>query len=465
MKNLLLTCCSLLAASCGLENFASNVAHQEDARPASAIQGKLPWPDGTTVKFSVSDADGNAVTPFQTSYLKGAYDVRLPSGKYAFLIVSAQAGDVALQALVPSIGEEVTLKDVDMDAKSTAEALIFVARLTHDKLKAAQLTPGAYSGNGVTTGTRAIIRRTLDQPGDQQTLVRMIQRVAAVAHLEVSSDPGAFLIPAYDGDWKVKSRAVDPGWLVRQQLDYTGDGKVDHDTVAFDETLALAASPKSFDPRGCPDPANVRVVFSADFTGRGKDGNGNTPDRFKWAVDKPGKSMFFVGWVHRDSPFNDPAANNRLGGSVPNTIPMHDDGTNGDEVAGDGIWTFVVDLPRNLRVGYKYTWGTRGAVWTGSEEWPGNSRILEVVDVNGDALVYRHDVFADEATNKDRANQFAGAANTTGAITWTTDLHGCGPESHEQPFDYTDADASRCTQGTWLEPKAVGPLTVACPIP
>ena len=130
-------------------------------------------------------------------------------------------------------------------------------------------------------------------------------------------------------------------------------------------------------------------------------------------------------------------------------------------MAGDNIWTITFDLPRGspgnyLRMGYKYTWGTRGAQWSGSEEWPGNSRILEVVDLNGDNIVYKRDVFSDEATNKDNSNL---NLNGNGAINWTTDLHGCGfAEVHEQPFDA----ANTCKCGDWHTPKSVGPINVAC---
>ena len=34
-----------------------------------------------------------------------------------------------------------------------------------------------------------------------------------------------------------------------------------------------------------------------DFTQGTLDGNGAPVNRFKWAVDKPGKKMFFVGWA------------------------------------------------------------------------------------------------------------------------------------------------------------------------
>jgi hypothetical protein len=178
--------------------------------------------------------------------------------------------------------------------------------------------------------------------------------------------------------------------------------------------------------------------------------------------------MFFVGWVHLDSQVQDPAINNMLGASTPNTIPMYDDGTNGDEKAGDNLWTVTFDVPRTpgklLRIGYKYTWGTRGAVWTGSEEWPGNSRILEVVDDNNppDNIVWRRDVFGDEATNKDRSN-----LNQLGhgVVTWTTDLHGCGtPESHENKYDNSAAANAhnQCACLPLPTPKAVGPINRAC---
>lgn len=449
-------------AACGLENAFSAAPHSDFARPASAVRGQLPWTGVKPSLITATDGDGNPLTPFQVTVSGNTYDLRLPSTKYGFVIVAAQKGDAQVLGLVPGIGEE-TAVQLDLDARSSLEVLIFRSRLTHDGLAAKQLTPSAYAGNGTTTGTRLLVQRTLSQDANAQALLQMAQRLFAKANPDVSGDPGFFRLPEYDSTWVVKTRAVDPSWIARNQVDYTGDGKVDNDSVVFDQTLATVAGTPSLDPSGCADPNNVRVVFASDFAGNGKDGNGNTANRFKWATDKPGKSMFFVGWVHKDSPFPDPDANNRLGGSVPNSIPMYDDGTNGDEVGGDGVWSVTIDLPRNLRIGYKYTWGTRGAVWTGSEEWPGNSRLLEIVDVNGDNIVYRRDVFGDEATSKDNANQFNGPANTSGSITWTTDLHGCGPESHEQPV--FDADASQCKKGAWFTPKAVGPLKVACAVP
>jgi len=108
----------------------------------------------------------------------------------------------------------------------------------------------------------------------------------------------------------------------------------------------------------------------------------------------------------------------------------------GLKASSDWQLSAAVNGPNNgqvFRIGYKFTWGTRGALWGGSEEWPGNSRILEVVDVNGDGFVYRHESFGDEATNKDNANLNPAAHGTIG---WTTDLHGCGPEARENSYDF-----------------------------
>jgi hypothetical protein len=218
-------------------------------------------------------------------------------------------------------------------------------------------------------------------------------------------------------------------------------------------------------PAGCPDPERIRLVFEVDFNEGSKDANGNTINRFKWAKDKPGKSMFIVGWVYTSaglepSDIIDPALEQRLGGATPNVVQMYDDGTNGDRVAGDNVWSIFFDVPRStppdriLRLGYKYTWGTSGAPWTGSEEWPGNSRILEVVDDNGDDFVYRRDVFGDEASNKDKSN--AGRSST---IDWDTgDARGCGFLTHEN-HDY-DTAAGMCLP--LPTPDWLGPLTVTC---
>lgn len=448
-------------AGCGMENLLSNVAHDAWPRPASVIEGAYALPGASISQVSVLDGDGNAVEPFAASMSGTAYELRLPSAPWSFLRTRARSGNLELRALVPSIARESTTGGVDLDARGVTEALIVEAALSAKGLRFKQLTPAAYVGDGVTNGTRTVIRAAFDDPATNpaQELLGMVVRILA-RHDPASGvlDPDFFGVPVLDAAFTVTTSPLGSAWLARSPLDYDGDLVAESTTADFDAKLGEVAA--LYDPEGCPDPDRVRVVFTADFTSGTQDGNCAAVNRFKWAVDKPGKQMFFVGWVHVDSAIQDPLVNAALGAGVPNTVPMFDDATNADEVAGDGIWTVAFDVPKGIRVGYKYTWGTPGAPWTGSEEWPGNSRLLEVVDVNGDDLVYRRDVFGDEATNKDRMNLFNGLPGNV--IDWTTDLHACGPEVHEQRFTPHVA----CLCGTaWSTPDSVGPLTVACTAP
>ena len=439
-------------SGCGFENFG-NLGRSEYERPASAIAGPIAWDDsGLKTQYGATDGEAN-LTPFLINGTKDSYEIRLPSSKYSMIEVTARAGNALLRSLVPSIGEESKVEQ-PLDARAMTEALIVEARLSAEGTKLKTITPSAY------LGTRNLIYADFDNPGPTQELLHMVEAFFTRIDPAIGSiSPDFFDVPVYNPDYTVKNRAVDPGSLSRAPFDYTGDGVADSDTDAFDQKLGQVA--QLYRPEGCPDPNNVRLVFTVDFNTTAKNGNCATVDRFKWATDKPGKSMFFVGWVHETSPLQDPAVNSLLGASTPNQIPMYDDGTNGDATAGDNVWTVTFVIPRGdpasgkvFRIGYKFTWGTRGAVWTGSEEWPGNSRWLEVVDVNGDGFVFRHESWADEASNKNASNLNVNGLNT---IDWTTDLHGCGPEARENSYDFAQC---KCT--TIQTPKGVGPINVAC---
>lgn len=54
-----------------------------------------------------------------------------------------------------------------------------------------------------------------------------------------------------------------------------------------------------------------------------------------------------------------------LGDFVPNRIAMHDDGTGGDEHAGDRIWSYRAMLPAGARVRYVYTNSGATGQWEG----------------------------------------------------------------------------------------------------
>lgn len=69
-----------------------------------------------------------------------------------------------------------------------------------------------------------------------------------------------------------------------------------------------------------------------------------------------------------------------LGEWVPNKVRMYDDGTHGDEVAGDGIWCISIDLPMNAEIHYKYTCGGIEGQWEPGDERVGRHRTIVVHD-------------------------------------------------------------------------------------
>jgi len=54
-----------------------------------------------------------------------------------------------------------------------------------------------------------------------------------------------------------------------------------------------------------------------------------------------------------------------LGDFSPNTIAMHDDGLNGDERAGDGVWSYRAMIPAGTHVRYVYTNSGAPGQWEG----------------------------------------------------------------------------------------------------
>ena len=73
---------------------------------------------------------------------------------------------------------------------------------------------------------------------------------------------------------------------------------------------------------------------------------------FEGAYSVP-QAMYIVG--------NHPS----LGNLVPNTAVMHDDGTAGDEHAGDHVWSYQATLPVGARLKYVYTNSGRQGQWEG----------------------------------------------------------------------------------------------------
>ncbi len=269
---------------------------------------------------------------------------------------------------------------------------------------------------------------------------------------------------------------VDPDFLKAFAPDVT--------PLGFAEALLAAEASVRQSVQICYATDRMRVVFLADLRPGALDGNCAAVDPFKWAADAPGKAVYFTGGVHKTTPVcgrdgtppacltlaQVDAANQTLGNWVPNVIPMYDDGTHGDAVRDDRVFTVVLDLPwfdpalsadgRGVRIGYKYTYGLQGQGWTQTEEWPGNQRLLEIADVNGDHLVVRMDAFGDEATNKDKANLLKPSKGGCGTNFWENEVRaGCGHDTRERMVD-TDGD---CLPDAWPRSHTASPILVDCP--
>ena len=87
-----------------------------------------------------------------------------------------------------------------------------------------------------------------------------------------------------------------------------------------------------------------------------------------------------------------------LGAWKPNAVAMRDDGKDGDERAGDGIWTFRVMLPAGTRVAYKYTNSGTPGQWTPGDEFAQRNRTA-VIDESSHSCIIR-DTFGQYATMK-----------------------------------------------------------------
>jgi hypothetical protein len=82
---------------------------------------------------------------------------------------------------------------------------------------------------------------------------------------------------------------------------------------------------------------------------------------------------------------------------VPNKVALRDDGQEGDEKAGDNVWTIVLPFSKGTSLKYKYTIGlpANEGQWGGTEEFPLTERGLEVTKDPSKKKVKVADVFAD----------------------------------------------------------------------
>lgn len=451
---------------------------------------------GATVRF-LGPAGGALPEQDTATDADGAFSAQFPAGStFTNTIVSVSDATRAFWGVVPEVPRKETVYDADiivtlgtglpeggeaaavafmddLGVESTVATLMLLAKVRFSEPPSTLATVSPSAVVGALDELAALV-----SSGDSRVvaLSEMVERLLT---------DGATTRPPLrpfvaDGGSYLDFAALSPG------LDYSGDGSPDTSVAAFDSALRAAVA--AFDFNVCYAPDRIRVVLMVDFNEGGVDRNCSTINRWKWTKDEAGKQMFITGSLHESTPNcdRDPApclesavfdaASQQLGNWTPNITPMFDDGTNGDEVAGDNVWTLSLEMPwfdagapENpwVRISYKYTWGTAGALWTGSEEWPGNQRILELRDINGDRMIVRRDLYGDETTNKDKSNLLAPAKGGCGTVLWESELNpppegrreNCVDDTLENMID-TDGD---CVLDSYPSPGTATPITIPCP--
>ena len=451
----------------------------------STINGQVAELPKATVQ--VLGADGKAMTGLGTTAGDDGSFALVVDGATSLrnVIVTASLGRDQWLGILPFLPAQTSVLDpartfaladlspgmTEMGATSTALALLMVgrARLSGQGL-------GAVSSDALTATLMTVNDALLANGPALVTFAAMVARIGATPALAGDGTP---LLPY---DVAGKGSLLNLAFLQQGPVDYDGDGQPDTSTAAFDKALADAIATFAFQA-DCYPPDRIRVVLTSRIQKSAKNANCEDYLPFTWAPEGDGKRMFVTGGIHKDTPKCGPArsdhclsaaqidnANKALGNWAPNVVPMYDDGSNGDAVSGDGIWTASFDLPwwdpatapdgSAVRIAYKFTYGTPKQGWTDSEEFPGNQRILELVDDNGDHVVTRFDLFADETSNKDKANMLSPAKGGCGVNTWpSVTAKGCSSDTHERAADLN----GDCVIDGWPPPSPSGAITVPCP--
>ncbi len=440
------------------------------------------------------DEKGEVLAEVEPDEEASAYGVPIDSsmGDRPLRLV-AISGEYVLKGMIcfssEAVGEEEIA--IDLDLGTTAAALVVEAGgavfgLAGDKWSEKAVVLESYPGEQLMGAYDAVVTRLQSASEDKdEALYSFFQMVQALNQDGSPELDTPMFVPIPES-----SALLDDAFLALHNVDYDGDGQVDKDGALFDsaanelawealDDAADAVQPVYYtDPNGVSEDEEgnpyqyIRVIFTAHVHEGMQDGNCTDKSlcEGKGIVCDPGDTLYFTGGVHEDSPILDPEIDALLGAWIPNdpAMEMFDDGmTYGDVVAGDGIYTITFELPVGLRIGYKYTWGQSGDGWSGTEEWPGNSRILEIVDDNGDGYVWRDDTVTDEATNKDKQNCY-GTSGCSSFVTWDTDLNGDGYlEAHEHPLAFDVEDQAlgtvrlngRCDYDDWVHPATIRPVS------
>jgi hypothetical protein len=327
----------------------------------------------------------------------------LPSRDYGTVRLVARAGERLLKGLAVSVEKGKTAELGRVDSGSTA-----LAQLIQEKVAG---QGGSFSS--IPASSIATLGDQVRKGGPEiKAFGDLVKTLLAKAPIAAAGEPVFAPLDASLSDGFVKAHEKE---LAK--------------TIAADYRNALTAAVGKLEISLICDAALVKVMFTVDASGEALDGNG-APQLLRQPT-KSGK-VFLAITVDESSPVADAAGllKSQMTPNDPDTA-MFDDGTNGDELAGDGVYTRVLVLPRGMHVKYKYTNGSAGEGWTRTEEWPGNARLLAVKDLlsrnadgSPDCLVIRRDVFGDEASNKNFVNLHSLIKGSGGALSFEKDLGG-----------------------------------------
>lgn len=471
MKRFVAISIVLAISACGLENPIVNAIIHDNSTRLPDVQDNVIHGVVAAGKAEVKAAVGGKIIKgvSATANANGEFELHLPGVQtFTGLVLSAMAANGQYLDLVPNVPAQASVFN--------GEAMLALSSLNW-----------SYPQVDLnSTAAALLIRGKLLLEGKTMNSLSVHAIAQAQADLKnlSGSDPGVKAFFDYVGTLMQGSAGKGPLFTLNlPDKATTGDllsQALDDSKQAFTDKLTKAAA--AFHFHVCYSKSQIAVVFMVNMSAGQKDGNCQAVNTFDWAKNEPGKHVYITGGVHKTTPIcgkdrntacltqaQVDQVNKVLGNWVPNQVRMYDDGTHGDAEAGDSIYTITFKLPyipldaspdhRGVRLGYKYTFGHAGQGWTDSEEWPGNQRLIELEDVNGDGIVTRYDIFGDETSNKDKANQLTPANGGCGVDLWETDKRSkCGHDTWENRVD-TNGD---CKPDSWAKPGNVSAITVSC---
>lgn len=467
MMSRLLWCGALLPLSwsvggCGLEALLTDGLGAEPelvVLSGALLDVSTPLEAGGTADLYLYDLQGLEVASFkaQTSNDLGVFTVEIPpTGLTRPLRVVVVSGEKVFKGLLDCalVPEDKALHlEATLSAESTAgmlalESMGTIRGSARDALALNSYALASFSTDELQAGYDHIVSNA-DEGGAAGSFVEEVRALLESASV-TGTAPVFALAPTSDqllGETTQGDAAT---------FNALGAAAAD---AAFEAVQAAEVEPEYYDA----DHRFLTVIFTVSRAGAIKNGNCAAYDVCDTQGGKsfdcdPDATMFITGALHEESEIQDPTFENVLGSMTPNQAgwEMFDDGTHGDEIAGDQVFTRVFKLPEGLRIFYKYTWGKVGEKWTGTEEWPGNNRLLEIRDVNGDGYVWRYDHAKDEASNKDKVNLFGNVPGGV-AVSWDSDLQGDGYlEAQEGPIPSNPAEGGLqvLSGGCWQDSKA-----------